>query len=123
MFEDPSIITEEYIFQILTSVIPKHAKILGFNMSTQVHHEDIRLETQKNTSYSHYGFIYKIICMKKFEWKCDQLFQELLNHGTIIFCKSSFFNFDHTYVFLKGNSVKHNKPVKLQLIKHLIISN
>ena len=50
--------------------------------------------------------------MNKFQWKCDQLFQELLNRGTIIRRKSSFFNFDHTYVFLKGNFVKHNNPVK-----------
>ena len=55
--------------------ISKHAKISEFNLSTQVHHEDIRLETRNNTSCSHYGFIYRIICIKKFEWKCDQLFQ------------------------------------------------
>ena len=49
----------------------------------------IRLEAQKNTSYSCYSFIYKIICMKRFEWKCDQLFQELLNRGTVIRGKNS----------------------------------
>ena len=43
-------------------------------------------------SYGHYGFIYRIICMKKFEWKCDQLLQELLNRGTIIRGKSSLVN-------------------------------
>ena len=75
MFVYPSINTKEFIFQILISVIPQHAKIPGFNKSTQVHPEDIGLETQKNTFYSHYGFIYIIICINKFEWKCDQLFQ------------------------------------------------
>ena len=45
MLEDPSIDTKESIFQILISAIPRHAKILEFNLSTQVHHEDIRLET------------------------------------------------------------------------------
>ena len=74
MFEDPSINTEQSIFKILTNAIPKHAKILGFNMSTQVHHEDIKWETHKNTSYSHYGFIYRIICMKKFEWNVTNYF-------------------------------------------------
>ena len=38
----------------------------------------IRLEAQKNTPYSCYSFMYRVICMKIFEWKCDQLFQELL---------------------------------------------
>ena len=61
--------------------------------------------------------------MKKFEWKCDQLFQKILNRGTIIRGKSSFVNLYHTYVFLKGNSLKHNNPMKLQLIKHLRSSN
>ena len=70
-----------------------------------------------------YGFFKRDKKMKKFEWKCDQLFQELLNHGTIIRGKSSFVNFNHTYVFLKGNSIKHNYPMKLQLIKHLRSSN
>ena len=45
MLEDPSIDTKESIFQILISAIPRHAKILEFNMLTQFHHEDIRLET------------------------------------------------------------------------------
>jgi len=45
MLEDPSIDTKESIFQILISAIARHAKILEFNMLTQVHHEDIRLET------------------------------------------------------------------------------
>ena len=61
--------------------------------------------------------------MKKFEWKCDQLFQEILNCGTIIRGKSSVVNLYHTYVFLKGNPLKHNNPMKLQLIKHLRSSN
>ena len=61
--------------------------------------------------------------MKKFEWKCDQLFQELLNLGTIIHVMSSFVHCDHTYVFLKGNFVKHNNPMKLQVINHLRSSN
>ena len=92
MLEDPSIDTKESIFQILVSSIQSHVKIPKLNLSTQVHHEDMRLETQKNTSYSHYGFMYRIICMNKFEWKCDQRFQELLKHGTIIRGKSSFVN-------------------------------
>ena len=46
MLEGPSIDTKESIFQILISAIPRHAKILEFNMLTQVHHEDIILETQ-----------------------------------------------------------------------------
>ena len=49
----------------------------------------IRLESHKNNSYSCYSFIYRIICMKRFEWKCDQLFQELLNRATVIHGKSS----------------------------------
>ena len=49
----------------------------------------IGLEAHKNTPYSCYTFIYIIICMKIFEWKCDQIFQELLNHGTIIHGKNS----------------------------------
>ena len=76
-------------------------------MSTQVHHEDINLETQKNTSYSHYGFIYIIICMNKFEWKCDQLFQELLNHGTVIRGKSSLININHTYALKENFEAQH----------------
>ena len=35
--------------------------------------------------------------MNKFEWKCDQLFQELLNCETIICGKSSLVNINHTY--------------------------
>ena len=34
MFQNTSINTKEYISHILISAIPKHAKILGFNMST-----------------------------------------------------------------------------------------
>ena len=49
--------------------------------------------------------------MKKFEWKCEQLFQELLNHGTIICGKSSLANINHTYA-LKENFVKHNTSIE-----------
>ena len=51
--------------------------------------------------------------MKIFEWKCNQLFQELLNCGTIIRGKSSFFNINNTYVFLKGNFVKRNNAIEV----------
>ena len=51
--------------------------------------------------------------MNKFEWKCDQLFQELLNRGTIIHGTSSFVNMNHTYAFLKENFVKHNTPIEV----------
>ena len=47
MLEDPSIDTKESIFQILISAIARHAKILEFNMLTQVHHEDIRINTKE----------------------------------------------------------------------------
>jgi len=50
--------------------------------------------------------------MKKFEWKCDQLFQELLNRGTIIFCKSSLVKINHTYV-VKENFVKQNTYIEV----------
>ena len=63
MFEDPSI--KETIFEIDISIIPKHTKISKVNMSTQVHHDDISSEIQKNTPYSHYVFIYNIIFIKK----------------------------------------------------------
>ena len=79
----------------------------------QVFQEDIRLETHKNIPYNHYVFTYIIICRKKFEWKCYQLFQELLNLGTIICGTSYFLNNNHTYLFLKGNYVKHNNPIEV----------
>ena len=44
----------------------------------------IKLEAHKNIPYSCYTFIYKIVCMERFEWKYDQLFLELLNHVTVI---------------------------------------
>jgi len=56
--------------------------------------------------------MYKIICMKKFEWKCDQLFQELLNRGTIIRGKSSLVSINHTYA-LKENFTKHNTSIEV----------
>ena len=67
--------------------ISKHAEI--YYIKLEVQKNTIILEAQKNTSYSCYLFIYGIICMKIFEWKCDQLFQELLNHGTIFHGKNS----------------------------------
>ena len=78
-------------------------------MTTQVFLEDTKLETHKNIPYNHYVFTYRIIWRKKFEWKCDQLLQELLNCGTIIRGKSSFY----TYAFLKGNYFKHNNPIEV----------
>jgi len=50
--------------------------------------------------------------MKKFEWKCDQLFQELLNRGTIIRGKSSLVSINHTYA-LKENFTKHNTSIEV----------
>jgi len=50
--------------------------------------------------------------MNKFEWKCDQLFQELLNRGTVIRGKSSLININHTYA-LKENFVKHNTFIEV----------
>ena len=49
--------------------------------------------------------------MLTFEWKCEELFQELLNRGIIIRCKSSLVNINHTYA-LKKNFVKHNTSIK-----------
>ena len=43
--------------------------------------------------HSHCVFIYGFLCMpcmEKYEWKCEQLFQELLNRGSIIRRRNSF---------------------------------
>ena len=64
--------------------ISKHAEISKMHIKLEGQKNTIGLEAQKNTPYSCYAFIFKIICKKIFEWKCDQIFQELLNRGTII---------------------------------------
>ena len=50
--------------------------------------------------------------MKKFKWKCDQLFQELLNRGTIICGKSSLVNINDSYA-LKEKFIKHNTSIEV----------
>ena len=50
---------------------------------------------------------------KKIEWKCDQLFQQLLNRGTIIHGNSSFAKINHTDAFLKENFVKQNTSIEV----------
>ena len=59
--------------------------------------------------------------MNKFERKCDQLFQELLNLGTIICCKSSLININHTYVVKENFAVSIGKVFcsKLDSVKEL----
>ena len=69
--------------------ISKHAELSEIYIKLKDQKNTIRLEAQKNTPYSCYSFIYIIICMKIFEWKCDQLFQKILNYGTIIRGKNS----------------------------------
>ena len=69
--------------------ISKHAEISEIYVTLEDQKYDIILEAQNNTPYSCYVSTYKIICMKIFEWKCDQLFQELLNCGTVIHDKTS----------------------------------
>ena len=64
--------------------ISKHSKISQIYIKLEDQKNTIRLEAQKNNPYTCYSFIYRIIHMKIFEWKCNQLFQELLKHGTII---------------------------------------
>ena len=46
-----------------------------------------------------------------FEWKCEELFQELLNRGIIIHGKSSLVNINHTYA-LTENLIKHNTSIE-----------
>ena len=67
--------------------ISKHAEISKIHIKIESQNNTIGLEARKNTPYSCYAFIYRIICMKIFEWKCNQLFQELLNYGTISVAK------------------------------------
>ena len=69
--------------------ISKHAEKSEIYIKLEDQKNTIRLGAQKNTPYSCYSFIYIIIWMKIFEWKCDQLFQEMLNYGTIICGKNS----------------------------------
>ena len=69
--------------------VSKHAEISKIHIKIEGQKNTIGLEAHKNTPYSCYTFIYIIICMKIFEWKCDQIFQELLNRGTIIRGKNS----------------------------------
>ena len=64
--------------------ISKHTEISEIYIKLEDQHNTIILEAEKNTPYRCYSFIYRIICMKIFEWKFDQLFQELLNCGTIV---------------------------------------
>ena len=82
--------------QIKTSLsekeVTKHAEISRIYIKIEDQKNTIGLEAQKNTPYSCYAFIYRIICKKIFEWKCDQLFQELINCGTIIHGNNSSFN-------------------------------
>ena len=87
IFEYPTLFTKKAKGQLKNGDIPMHAKISEINIKnnyeflkgnsvvTQVFQEDIRLETHKNIPYTHYVFTYKIICRKKFEWKCNELFQ------------------------------------------------
>ena len=96
MFEDPSFFTKESQGQLNNVDILAHANISEININNtyeffkgnyvvmQVLQEGIRLETHKTTPYNHYVFIYRIISIKRFEWKNDRLFQELLNHGSVI---------------------------------------
>ena len=49
--------------------------------------------------------------MLTFEWKCEELFQELLNCDIIIRGKSSLVNINHTYS-LKENFIKHNTSIE-----------
>ena len=49
--------------------------------------------------------------MLTFEWKCEELFQELLNCDIIIPGKSSLVNINHTYS-LKENFIKHNTSIE-----------
>ena len=49
--------------------------------------------------------------MLTFEWKCEELFQELLNCDIIIHGKSSLVNINHTYS-LKENFIKHNTSIE-----------
>ena len=63
--------------------------------------------------HRHYNLMCEILCtpcFEKYEWKCEQLFQELLNHGCIIRGKNSFFNTNNTYSLHKGNSIKRSRP-------------
>ena len=72
------------------NTISKHAELSTIYIKLEYQmNMTIVLEARKNTPYSCYLFIYKIVCKKRFEWKCDQLFQEMLNSGTIIRGKNS----------------------------------
>ena len=87
IFEDPTLFIKKAKGQWKNGDILTQAKIPEINIKnnyeflkgnsvvTQVFQEDIRLETHKNIPYTHYVFTYKIICRKKFEWKCNELFQ------------------------------------------------
>ena len=61
--------------------ISKNVELLETYVKLEDQKNTVRLEAQKKYSI--------IICMKIFEWKCDQLFQEFLNRGTIIRGKKS----------------------------------
>ena len=86
---DKEVSTILVVATIDKKTISKHVEILKIHIKIEGQKNTIKLESQKNTPYSCYVFIYRIICKKRFEWKCDQIFQELLNHGTIIHGKNS----------------------------------
>ena len=93
--------------------ISKHAEILEIYIKLEYQNNTIRLESQKNTPYSCYSFIYRIICIQRFEWKCDQLFQEMLNCGTIFRGKNSSCNMliedSWMHIFIVGCLVIYQK--------------
>ena len=86
---DKEVSTLLVVAAIDKKTISKHGEMSEIYIKLEYQRNTIKLEALKNTPYNCYSFIYRIICMKIYEWKCDQLFQELLNRGTIIRGKNS----------------------------------
>ena len=53
------------------TTILKHAYISEIYIKLEDQKNTIRLEAQKNNPYTCYSFIYRNMCMKRFECKCD----------------------------------------------------